>query len=119
VQGAPNFCAWEVTRIYAREPDFSGFLHAVDIDAEILLRPQVSFLTPPSGVKPVDRVLKLEELDETLPEIAGRIGLPVRIGRLNASTLTRLSPQDVKPADRRRIEDLYYQDFVAFDYSLR
>jgi hypothetical protein len=115
----PDFCGWAVTRIYAGAPDFSGFLAEVDPDTHVTLRPQISFLTPPSGVKPVDRILKLEELDATFPEIAARLGLSAKLDRLNRSTLTRLSPHDVTPADRRRIEGLYYQDFIAFDYSFR
>lgn len=118
IDGDPDFCGWTVTRLYAGAPDFSGFLAAVDPGAHVTLRPQVWFLTPPMGVKPVDRVLKLEEMDTSFPEIAARLGLAVTLERLNVSTIPRLSARDVSPADCRRIEALYYQDFVAFDYGL-
>jgi hypothetical protein len=115
----PDFCAWSVTKLYAREPDFSAFLKGVDPTSHVTLRPQISFLTPPPGVKPLDRIIKLEELDETFPQLAGQLGLSAKLGRLNRSTLIRLSPRDVTPVDRRRIEELYYEDMIAFDYTLR
>lgn len=116
---APNFFAWSVTKIFVREPDFPAFLRAIDPASHVKLRSQISFLKPPPGVKPVDRILKLEELDETFPEIAMRLGLSVSLGRLNKSSLTKLSPRDVTLADRRWIEELYHEDMVAFDYSSR
>lgn len=115
----PDFCQWSVTRAYAGTADFSAFLSEVDPAMHVTLYPQVSFLTAPAGVKPVDRILKLEDLEDTFPEIAFRLGISVTLERRNVSTLTRLSPQDVTVADLRRIEELYYPDFAAFDYSLR
>lgn len=119
VAGDPDFCAWPVTRVYAQTLNFSAFLREVDTTLGITLRPQLSFLSPPPGVKPVDRVIRLEELDETIPEIAERLGLPILPARLNASTRIRVLPRDVTVTDRRRIEELYYEDLVAFDYPLR
>jgi hypothetical protein len=119
VAGDPDFCAWPETKAYAQTLNFSGFLREVDTTRCITLRPQLSFVSPPPGVKPVDQVIRLEELDQTIPEIAGRLGLPILPGRLNASTRIRLLPRDVTVSDRRRIEELYYEDLVAFDYHLR
>lgn len=119
VAGEPDFCAWPATGVYARTLDFSGFLREVNTALDVTLHTQLSFLSPPPGVKPVDRVIRLEELDEAIPEIARRLGLPILPGRLNASTHTRLLPRDVTVSDRRRVEELYYEDLVAFDYDLR
>lgn len=118
VANDPDFCAWPVTRTYAEEPDFSAFLRAADIEMNVTLRPQLSFLAPPTGVKPVDRVLKLEDLDAGFAEIATLLSLPLELGRLNPSHLPRLSPGDVSSADRRLIAELYHDDMVAFDYRL-
>jgi Sulfotransferase family len=116
--GEPDFCSWQICKIYAREDGFSGFIQAVDTTLDEGLQSQISFLAPPEGVKPVDRVVKLEEIDDAFPDVARQLGLTVIPGRLNASSLHPVTRGDLTRADRSRIAEMYQEDLLAFDYRM-
>lgn len=71
-----------------------------------------------------DRVFKLENLDQDLPEYLAQIQIPADViarmrktRRRNKSRLGLFTRPKWNDAQRQRVFEIYHKDFVAFDYQ--
>ena len=79
------------------------------------LRTQKAYLCDPeTGALLVDEVVPFSELHARWPDIAERAGLKAPLGHRNRAPDAKPRP-DVTDADRRRIQDIYADDYAFFD----
>jgi Sulfotransferase family len=114
----PPFVRWVSMQHFAAADDFSAFLAGMTPDADIGFRPQIDMIAPPPGVKPVDMVIRLEDVMSDLPMLSRRLGFALALPHLNRSE----GPANAATAtlsDRKRVLALYEDDYLAFDYPRR
>lgn len=80
--------------------------------------PQVNYLSHRYSAKPVDRVLRLEELNRELPYLLGHLGLEDRaVGHLNATRSLERIPS-LPPGFLEALCHYYREDFRHLRYPL-
>jgi hypothetical protein len=80
------------------------------------IRPQRDFVTGTNGAILPDRIVRLEDLAASWPDLQAATGLTAALPHRNAST-TGATPRDLTQRDLDRIAALYAQDFEAFGYD--
>jgi hypothetical protein len=111
-----------VLKPFATVDDFATALADPELQNQVMhwwhFRPQAEFIADEFGRSKMDLLIPLEHLQTGVNEAARRIRLevPVNIPYLNR-TIVR-SPQELSEHARRRLIDLYQQDFRLHNWAL-
>ncbi|WP_372616703.1 sulfotransferase family 2 domain-containing protein [Falsiroseomonas sp.] len=105
---------WETSRAFLETEDFGGFLRHPATRKSIACRTQLSRLRGASGTA---EAFRLEEIEQRLPEIGGRLGCDIVLPHLNVTERKLVTPAALPEPDRAVIRDWFREDFEAFGYD--
>jgi hypothetical protein len=101
-----------------KEDDFSTYLAKIKTRSHVQWEPQLSFVNGFDGKRLVDKVIKLENLNEEWQALLADIKADsdTRLGHRNKIE-AKFTRADLTAEHKEILQEYYYEDFVSFGYE--
>ena len=111
-----NFLSWDATRAYYQTGSFSDFIRSADAQADMGFRPQIDSLKTPDGDRIVNKIVKLETVMQSLPELWQGLGFRFHLPHVNRAEKIAQSHETMEKRDKAYLKALFADDYLALEY---